>query len=721
MITTSSAVLDKIQASTLTALGRIFDRTAQLISDSMAHNKAAFTIAEDTPAKPALAVAGDEDEDKEKALDYVAEKAKPQTPEPEKPGKLSGFNQKILAEYQNQLPAMKSAASIELRQAYSQISNRQSRKLGSAASDSLQLVSYDEMEMQIILSHFETILVRHFHAPLALLNMRFDHICKRELPLNQLPLSPAMLGHILSTAVKPLELDLNDKKNLLMALLTTLKSMYRSLLEQTNILFVQNNILPDLKEQDTAVQQKRESQRKQAEEKRKALLGISGDGQNSLTSPSEQVSQFLQRLNIPDDAQQHVITTKKGAPLLDRQQLASKVALINEAPVTEDNGIYRKVQTEQTLAQQLTNKAQLENYGLSEQAAKTISLMSMVFEDLLGNKNVPDAIKALLAQLQAPLLKAAVQDEMFLGDTENPAQKLFNSITEASLSWSPESNPENDFLYKKMSTIVDKVSNDFDDDYLIFDEAIADFFTFREDEQQKTAQVEGRIIDKETAQARLKAARSIAERHIQKKFGALNLPDSIHEFVNTVWKQLLFFIYNKEHSKESSEWQDAIEIENSLLINLSRKEHDDVEVFLIVLEEKLHDCGIPAAEAEKHVNAIKAELATDHSEALAGLVIDDSEEEPDNSAEQKADDALLQDVIVGSWLQKNDQTPPLKIKVAAYIRFNDSYVMVLRNGMKENTYTRQQLVDNIKSKAIEILKNDLLFESALENVISGIR
>lgn len=684
MIKTSSVALSKVESGTISLLIRAFDKVTQHINDSLVPDRARFENAENAPDN-----------------------------------KGKSFSQELFTEYQRKLPAMKDAASEEVRKAFSQIAVTQSRKV--SANDlslELQLVSYDEMELQIILSSFENGMTRQFQSPLAMLSMRIDHICKREVPLSRLPASPVMLGYTMSSAIRQLELPLAEKKEILKALLSAIKLFYTAFLEQVNAQLVQQNVLPDLTEKDTALQQVREKQRKVAEENRKKLLGI--DDKNSLQTPNEQISKFIGHLDIPAEAAQHRVSGNAAAPRISQQELASKLDAIKAPAATEDNGVYRKLDTEQSLAQQLVEKAHINQLGLSPQAAKTISLMSMVFENLLNSKNVPSPIKALLAQLQAPLLKAAVQDEMFLGDVENPAQKLFNSITEASLSWAPETNPENDALYKKMSSIVDKVSTDFEDDYLIFDEAIADFFSFREGEAQKTSQVETRIVDRETAQARLHAVRTISEQHIQKKFAPLQLPEPIKEFLTTAWKQVLFFIFNKEHSKDSVAWQDAIEIENGLLRNLVNKEHEDVEVFLIVLEEKLSDCGMQEADVRKHVDAIRETLTKTHSD-IGNIVL---EEEPDEETQQQQnadDEALLKDIVVGSWLQKNSQEPPLKIKVAAHIRFNDSYIMVLRNGMKENTYSRQQLLDAIKSGSMSLIKNDMLFEKALENVIIGIR
>lgn len=717
----SSAAFDKIQTSTLLALGHIFDKTVAIIegaiTDDSRQEPANINV-----AKPTVISTQSKPVNKEKALDFVIEKA-PTEVELPKSKQLSGLNKNILDVFVQQLPSMKSSASSELRQAYTQLSTHQSRKLSQQASDGLQLVSYDAMELQIVLSHFENVLLKHFQLPLAMLCMRFEHICKREVSLSRLPISPTMLGHIFLNTVIALDLSTSDKKSLLMALLSSLKNVYKPLLEQTNSLFLQHNILPKLSKNDILVQQKRENQRQQAEQKRKQLLGISASDSQGLNDSSAQLSQFLQQLTIPSSAEQHIVFSKQGAPRINRQELAKKVNLINETPITEDNGVYRKLATEKNLVQQLNSKAQLEDYGLSVEANKTISLMSMTFERLLANDNIPEAIKALLAQLQSPLLKAAIQDQMFLADTENPAQKLFNSITEASVSWSPETNPENDSLYKKMSAVVDKVSSDFDDDYLIFDEAIADFFNFREDEQEKTTQLESRIVDRETSQARLKNAQQIAQRHIQKKFDKLQLPESINDFLRNTWQQALFFIYNKEHSKDSVAWQDAIAIEDSLLTNLSNKQADDVEVFLMVLEEKLHDCSIAASDIKKHILAIKDALAAEHAIDLDDLASDTEIDDEDDttSCDNQEDADLLSTIVVGSWLQKNDQNPPLKIKVAAHIKFNDSYVMVLRNGMKEGSYNGQQLIELLKNKTLQVVKTHLQFESALESVISGMR
>lgn len=711
-------VLDKIQQSLQTPVNRIFDSTAGQMMDALnasADEKTAKP--EKKPEKPQ-----ESESNRGEALDFALDEAgnDAQAKEEKVTLKLPDFNNEVIDEFNNKLAKLKQHFFTELNHAFDKSLQRQSRKLRDNSSDELQLVSHDELDLQIILTHIESSLLQSHRKPLTLATLRFEHIVKHELNLAQLPLGPVALGHAFFAAVNQLELAAEDKKNVLLALLLNLRQQYGELLAQANKLMIANNILPELTEEDTASREKEEQNRREAQEKRKQLLGVDADSDDEQVVSGE-IARFIQQLDIPEEAGHHVIKSKQGAPQISTEELAAKVDLIRSAPVTSEDGVYRKLESNESLAEQLGEKAQLEEYGLNAQSSNTISLMSMVFENLLGNEHVPEEIKALLSQLQAPLLKAAVQDEMFFGDAENPAQKLFNGIAEASVSWSPEKNPEHDHLYKKMSYIVDKVSNDFDDDYLIFDEAIEDFFTYKESEEEKSTQVESRIVDRETAQARLKTARETAASHIRKKFGSLDLPPPIREFIDTTWQQVLFFIYNKEHDKKSVPWQDAIEIENSLLANLRSGEEEDIEVFMIVLEEKLHDSGIAEAEVEQQKASVEKALKAGHS-GIEAAIFDEEDEEADADANRKAEeDELLKDIRIGSWIKKLDSDPPVKVKVAAHIKFNDTWVMVLRNGMKEGTYSRQQLLEMIRNKQLEVVESALAFDSALESVISDIR
>jgi hypothetical protein len=167
-----------------------------------------------------------------------------------------------------------------------------------------------------------------------------------------------------------------------------------------------------------------------------------------------------------------------------------------------------------------------------------------------------------------------------------------------------------------------------------------------------------------------------------------------------------------------------------LLANLSGSEEDEVDLFLDILKEKLAECGIQPLDIKKQAamlrrvmlgkNEIQPEtierIKSIQPQAVAKMVA--SPELPTGGKEEAS---ILDKLLIGTWIQKNRVSPVVKVKLAAYIKFNDSYVLVLRNGAKDSTFTRAELVKKIQSKEFSIIENQLLFDSALESVIGGIR
>ena len=67
----------------------------------------------------------------------------------------------------------------------------------------------------------------------------------------------------------------------------------------------------------------------------------------------------------------------------------------------------------------------------------TIEMVAMLFDFIFETKDLPDGIKALLARLQIPVLKAAMLDGAFFAKKSHPSRLLVNALAEAGLGWSP--------------------------------------------------------------------------------------------------------------------------------------------------------------------------------------------------------------------------------------------------------------------------------------------
>ena len=90
----------------------------------------------------------------------------------------------------------------------------------------------------------------------------------------------------------------------------------------------------------------------------------------------------------------------------------------------------------------------------------TIEMVAMLFDFIFETKDLPDGIKALLARLQIPVLKAAMLDGAFFAKKSHPSRLLVNELAHAGLGWSTDMGPE-DPLYRKLDEIVHQILDNF--------------------------------------------------------------------------------------------------------------------------------------------------------------------------------------------------------------------------------------------------------------------
>ena len=60
-----------------------------------------------------------------------------------------------------------------------------------------------------------------------------------------------------------------------------------------------------------------------------------------------------------------------------------------------------------------------------------IDIVSMLFDFILGDKTLPDRLKALIARLQIPMVKVAILDDSFFSKNAHPARQLLNELAYA--------------------------------------------------------------------------------------------------------------------------------------------------------------------------------------------------------------------------------------------------------------------------------------------------
>src|SRR3569623_563683 len=122
-------------------------------------------------------------------------------------------------------------------------------------------------------------------------------------------------------------------------------------------------------------------------------------------------------------------------------------------------------------------------YGtLTQIDENTIELLAKIFDYVFLDQAIPDDMKRLLAQLQIPLLKAALLDKKFFIKDAHPARRFIEKLAESSFALDTQlgrSAP----LYQKGERIVARVQNEYDQQMVLFSEAVTDLDAFLEEDE----------------------------------------------------------------------------------------------------------------------------------------------------------------------------------------------------------------------------------------------
>lgn len=147
----------------------------------------------------------------------------------------------------------------------------------------------------------------------------------------------------------------------------------------------------------------------------------------------------------------------------------------------------------------------------------TIDVISMLFEFILDDYSLPDAMKALISRLQIPMLKVAIIDKTFFSKKVHPARCLLNSLAQAAVGWNDSRDRANDTLYKKIESIVKRVLNEFHDDPGLFAELDDDFTGWWQKEQRGAQIAEQRTNQITKGKEQLKSAKQIVSEELNQR------------------------------------------------------------------------------------------------------------------------------------------------------------------------------------------------------------
>jgi hypothetical protein len=622
--------------------------------------------------------------------------------------------------------------------------------------DKLALVHNDDLERTVAVEAMVSKVLSRDGFALGQLTTRLNTLIPKRLSDEANPMGPTVLCDFFLQAGRSLGVEIKVKLIIFKLFEKYVLADADQLYAEANQLLIDNGILPELKAAparraaDRATASVRLTQGAEEVLSTRASQKLEQDVQEVFAALQELLLLVRGRVTPSNEANSET----KPISSQDLLRLLSHMQQYVPTPDAQDDFDLRN-QLDQLLARVSMRSGKFRVVAVMDE--DVINLIAMLFEFILDDRNLPDSLKALIGRLQIPMLKVAVLDKSFFSRGTHPARRLLNEIASAALGWGGRDDNLRDSLYLRVEHIVQRLLNDFVDDPAIFSELLADFLTFTNDERRRSELLEQRTRDAEEGRARAELARQRVQQELNQRLLGKTLPEVVVRLLEDAWSKVLLLTCLK-HGEQSAEWRAGLAAMDDLIWSVELHSEADARQRLLDLVpgllKSLRD-GLTSAAFDPfatseffsqlealHVQAFQHfarqqelqedNLATPEStpemvQVVEEIVLLAAGEQPvGEPLVRLADDdvALLQvDTLrVGCWVEIHEEDDQaMRCKLATIIEPTGRYIFVNRRGMKVLEKTRMGLAVEFRRGAIRLLDDALLFDRALESVISNLR
>lgn len=315
-------------------------------------------------------------------------------------------------------------------------------------------------------------------------------------------------------------------------------------------------------------------------------------------------------------------------PVVDTAELLGALSLMQQAAMA-----YRPAESSAErlgpveLREQLTQTLSLREQGkanrlLGQADQDTLDVIAMLFEFMLDDPTLPDAMKALIARLQIPMVKVAILDKSFFSRKQHPARRLLNALAQAAVGWTDDGDRSPNGLYGRMEATVARITNDFVDDLSLFEELHEEFSRYLERERRGAELAEERTQQVTRGKEQLRVAKDVVADELERRLDASPaVPPVVRELLMEAWLDVLLLTYLRQ-GPDSATWQEQLRLADRLLWSVQpKREYEERHELLRDIPELLRGLreGLTGISFDQHRSArLFKDLQSCHIASLRG-------------------------------------------------------------------------------------------------------
>ncbi|MCF6319338.1 MAG: DUF1631 domain-containing protein [Proteobacteria bacterium] len=556
---------------------------------------------------------------------------------------------------------------------------------------------------------------RIYQKDLIALQRRFAVLNASTIESHHIPICPHVLVSAFAKSIRLLHLDLEIKWVLYQLFETKVLSKIASVYQNTNKYLHDNGILPGVNNQILTEKVKKDNKnilpKQSASDKSKAGFKRG----NSFVS-YDSICDVLLNLQI---------------------KLIKDLSSNNSVDITPTD--VKNALLIQFKRPRFKNKNQV----LSQPDKDAVNLITMMFQLISGDRNIPAEIKRILTKLHIPYIKAAMTDTTLLTNKQHPAQLILTLITKASVGWNKQKDKGNKFILKVDKVIATIVEQDKLNP-VFFVKQLDEYQGFIDEQKNEFKLEQNRVENKLKGRDRIVSAMKTVEALLTHKLNHVELPSAIRNMLLGAWKNLLVLLLVR-HSDTSDKYLLKVNFIDELIEVVQSEQYEAIlkkrieklcleyaEGLVLVaycgegLESKvndfkqclfdIHQFGDKPEESKQvaDVDSSKVEAKTDQvmTKIYSKVTDRDIQSVPEEVAQQKytltglsqKDKKLINQIPIGTWFEfKRGNKNPVKAQLSWTSPKTGMFLFVNVRGLKVVDKMPKDLLKGLQDRSIVVL------------------
>jgi hypothetical protein len=438
----------------------------------------------------------------------------------------------------------------------------------------------------------------------------------------KLPLGPHALAEAFHQASTELELPLAHQLMLLQSFDHWVIQPLAHLYDAINAQLQDDGILPQLRSipipRHISSQQSRPGKKKEAAAAVTSETPHHNEGAASSQGGSIEVLESLRDLLAQQRVNQGGVAGQPAGLVAGPEELQTALSALQQHLAQVTDHASRELRSAARLREELLiqlnvgKPSDAPRTHLSNEQGDTVELVAMLFEQLGQQLQQGGNARALLGDMQLPVLRMAVADKDFFEKREHPARKLLETVTAAANDWLDGSDDEsNRPLANKLEQLVARASQEPPSAGL-YTTLLADIEHHLGLLTRKAQAAERRHVEAAQGRERLDQARHRAGQLMAERFAQSPPRGLLRALLDRAWSDVLALTLLR-HGEDSEAFGKQLAITDQLL---GRLPIDDRQQLQQNVENGLQQIGMHAEEAEQVAQRL---LGTDKPDAAVAL------------------------------------------------------------------------------------------------------